>query len=45
MDLEQLLKDYKELQNKYDIALNENSELKERLKKYTSPERKEIRLN
>jgi len=39
MDLEQLLKDYKELQNKYDNVIKENSELKEHLKKYTSPER------
>lgn len=39
MELEQLLKDYKELQNKYDNVLKENNELKEHLKKYTSPER------
>lgn len=39
MDLEQLLKDYKDLQNKYDNILKENTELKEHLKKYTSPEK------
>lgn len=39
MELEQILKDYKELQIKYENVVKENEELKEHLKKYTSPDK------
>ena len=40
MELEQLLKDYKELQNKYDNVLKENNELKVNLSDYLSDQTK-----
>lgn len=39
MDLEQLQNEYNNLKIKFETLLKENEELKEHLKKYTSPER------